>query len=123
MLPLKVLKPITSYLDSVIGLTLKVTLIMHQIQSRTLTTSQIAQSTLVPLAKVYALKKQLIAGHHYREIRSTSNTKQIEWLPAGATAIEALYWLPAGKKAVWSPARLEAFQQTGEASLYLEVAT
>jgi len=75
---------------------------------------------------VYTLKKKLIAGLHYREIRSTSNnTKQIEWLPAGATAIEALYWLPAGIKAAWSPARLEAFQQSAlwlEAAISLEVA-
>ena len=96
---------------------------MHQNKPQTLTTSQISESTLVPLSKVYTLKKKLIAGLHYREIRSTSNnTKQIEWFGAGVTAIENLHWLPAGIKAAWSPERIEAFKQTS-LSLDLEVAT
>lgn len=83
------------------------------------TTRQISESTLVPLSKVYALKKQLTEGLHFVEIRSTSNTKQISFSPSGLTAIEISHWLLIGRKSAWSVPRLEAFTR---ASKWLEVA-
>jgi len=87
---------------------------MHQNKPQTLTTSQISESTLVPLSKVYALKKKLVAGLHFVEIRSTSNTKQIEWFTPGLTQIELSHWLSIGRKSAWSAPRLEAFTRASQ---------
>jgi len=85
------------------------------------TTRQISEICLVPLAKVYSLKKQLTEGLHFVETRSTSNTKSIEWFVPGLTQIELLHWLLIGRKSSWSVQRLEAFKR---ASIWLaEVAT
>jgi len=100
------------------------TLSTHQNQPQTLTTNQVSIDTLVPLSKVYALKKQLTAGVHYREIKSLNNTKQIEWLPAGVLAIENLHWQNIGSRLAWSKERIESYHQTAfwlEASLYLDM--
>jgi len=98
---------------------------MLQNQPQTRTTSQVSTDTLVPLSKVYALKKQLTVGVHYREIRSPlNNTKQIEWLPAGVLAIESLHWQNIGSRLAWSKERIESYHQTAlwlEASLYLDM--
>ena len=97
---------------------------MLQNHTQTLTTSQVSTDTLVPLSQCYALKKKLIAGVHYREIKSLNNTKQIEWLPAGVLAIESLHWQNIGSRLAWSPQRIESYKQTAlwlEAALYLDL--
>jgi len=97
---------------------------MLQNHAQTRTTSQVSTDTLVPLSQCYALKKKLTVGVHYREIRSTNNTKQIEWLPAGVLAIENLHWQNIGSRLAWSPQRIESYKQTAlwlEASLYLDM--
>jgi len=97
---------------------------MLQNQPQTLTTNQVSIDTLVPLSQCYALKKQLTAGVHYREIKSLNNTKQIEWLPAGVLAIESLHWQNIGSRLAWSKERIESYKQTAlwlEAALYLDM--
>ena len=97
---------------------------MLQNQPQTLTTNQVSTDTLVPLSQCYALKKKLTVGVHYREIKSLNNTKQIEWLQAGVTALENLHWQNIGSRSAWSPERREAFQQTAlwmEAAIYLDM--
>jgi len=74
------------------------------------TTKQVSGICLVPIPKIYQLKKGLESGLHFIETRSTSNTKQIEWFTPGLTQIELSHWVSIGRKSAWSAQRLEAFK-------------
>ena len=78
------------------------------------TTRQVSEICLVPLSKVYSLKKQLTEGFHFVETRSTSNTKLISFSTSALTAIELSYWMKVGIARQWSEQRLDAFRITSE---------
>lgn len=83
-------------------------------------TRQVAELSLVPQSKIYALRKNLQVDQHWLESRNTNNCKSYSFTVSGVSQIELAYWLKVGAALQWSKPRLDAFRITSE---WLEVAT
>ena len=74
-----------------------------------LNTKQVAELTLVPLSRIYQIKKHLSCTH-YSETRNENNCKVLAFFTPGVNQIEITYWLDFGRKSGWSEARLKCFE-------------
>jgi hypothetical protein len=75
-----------------------------------LSTKQVAELTLIPVARIYQLKKNLRAVEHYSEARSVTNSRILIWSAPGVTQLELTHWLRFGIANNWSQQRLKAFE-------------
>jgi hypothetical protein len=78
-----------------------------------LNTQQVAELTLVPLHRIYQLRKHLSCTH-YSETRNANNCKVLQFTAPGVNQLELSHWLAFGRKSGWSETRLKAFRVASE---------
>ena len=76
----------------------------------TFSTKQVSELTLIPLPKLYQLRKALRPDVDYTERLNSNRTRTYSFSAPGVTALELTYWLDFGRKSGWSEARLKCFE-------------